>query len=119
MRIEIAVGQFFGQLLLERRIEEVFHPLGRFVQVIAGQIEVRGEIAFPQAVRSDNSFGLFASLRSQASANRGPALPAGMQAGEKCDEPTGRMIGSDFRAPFFFAVKPGDDVFGGDLDGEE
>jgi len=61
VRIDGAAGQFGGELVGELRIEEVLHSFGRFMQVVARQIEVRIEVALPEAVRADEATGRLAA----------------------------------------------------------
>lgn len=78
MRIERLTGKLVGDSPLQVRINEMFHSFGRLVQVIGGQFEMSGEIAFPQAVRSNDALGLLpaAGRQLQTSSLAGdPAFP--------------------------------------------
>ena len=53
MRIGFWRFEFVGKLVAEFVVEEVFDSVSGFVQVVAGDIEVTGHVAFPQAVGAD------------------------------------------------------------------
>lgn len=63
MRVERLAREFIRQLFLQFRIQKVLHPFRRIVQVIVGELEVRGKVTLPEAMRSHDALGLLTTAR--------------------------------------------------------